>query len=107
MALYGSQLWPLWHRSIGNLSTKWNVAVRRVLCLPSRTHRELLPLIAGQMPVEVSLHCRLIKFYRNLNISSNPIVKFIADYAVSAAFSTLGRNVRLVSTWLGLSPNEP
>ena len=106
MALYGSQLWPLWHRSIGDLSTKWNIAVRRILCLPSRTHRELLPLIVEQMPVEVSLHCRLIKFYRNLNKSNNLIVKYIANYAVSSAFSTLGTNIRLVSNRLNISPNE-
>ena len=34
MSLYGSQLWPLWNRNIGDLCTKWNVALHRVLDLP-------------------------------------------------------------------------
>ena len=80
--------------------------MRRILCLPNRTHRELLPLIVEQMPVEVSLHCRMIKFFRNLNKSNNLIVKYIANYAVSSAFSTLGMNVRLVTNKLNISPNE-
>ena len=65
MSLYGSQLWPLWHKSINNVCTQWNIAIRRVLGLPTRTHRDLLPMIAEQLPIEVSLHCRLIKFFRN------------------------------------------
>ena len=106
MALYGSQIWPLWQNNIGDLCTKWNVAIRRILGVPNRTHRDLLPLITGLPPVEVSLHCRLIKFYRSLNKSKNPIVKYISEYAVTAANSPLGRNVRLVASKICLPPSE-
>ena len=58
MSLYGSQLWPLGHRRIMNLCTKWNMALRRVLGIPYRTHNDRLPMIPLHMPIEVSLHCR-------------------------------------------------
>ena len=106
MALYGSQLWPLWNNNIGSLCTKWNIALRRVLGLPPRTHRDLLPLIAGQMPIEVSLHCRLVKFYNTINTSKNSIVKYISDYCVTSPGSTMGMNLRLISSRLGLLENE-
>ena len=63
-------------------------------------------MIIGLPPVEVSVHCRSIKFYRSLNKSKNPIVKYISEYAVTAANSPLGRNVRLVSSKICLPPCE-
>ena len=36
----------------------------------------------------------------------NPIVKYISEYAVTAANSPLGRNVRLVSSKICLPPSE-
>ena len=106
MSLYGSQIWPLWHRSIDNLCTKWYIALRRVIGLPYRTHRDLLPLIASQMPIEVSLQCRLIKFYRSISASENSIVKYLSCFSVTSHSSTLGRNIRLISSRLSLSVEE-
>ena len=106
MSLYGSQLWPLWNRNIGDLCTKWNIALRRVLDLPFRTHRDLLPLIAGQKPMEISLHCRLIKFYRTIDNSENSIVKYISNYCVTSPSSKMGANLRLISSRLVLLLKE-
>ena len=102
MSLYGSQLWPLCNKKIVGLNTKWNIALRRVLCLPNRTHNDLLPLIALHMPIEVSLHCRFLKFFKTNQSSENPIVKYITEYSITSVNSTMGRNVRLITSRLNI-----
>ena len=44
--------------------------------------------------------------WSGISKGNNLIGKYIANYAVSSAFSTLGMNVRLVTNKLNISPNE-
>ena len=97
MSLYGSQLWPLGSKKIDTLKTKFSIALRRVWALPSRTHRDLLPLISGMQPIEVAIQARTLKFIKTLNESENEIVRYIVKYAVTAPGSVLGRNIRYLS----------
>ena len=97
-SLYGSQLWPLWSNRLDGLKTKWCIAMRRVWSIPQRTHRDLLPLIAGMQPIELSIQCRILKFVKSLHNSENDLVRYIAKYATTAPLSTLGRNVRIRCT---------
>ena len=39
-ALYGFQLWPLWHDSVNKMCTQWRNALRKVWKLPSASHRD-------------------------------------------------------------------
>ena len=85
-----------------SLCIKWNKALRRVLGIPYRTHIGILPMIALHMPIEVSLHCRFLKFFKTNHSSENSIVKYISEYAMTSVNSTMGRNIRLISSRLNM-----
>ena len=80
------------------VATKWCIAMRRVWSIPGRTHRDLLPLISGMQPIELSIQSRILKFVKSLHNSENYLVKYIVKYATTAKSSILGRNVRILCT---------
>ena len=80
--------------------------MRRVWSLPQRTHRDLLPLIAGMQPIELSIQCRIVKFVKSLHNSENDLVRYIAKYATTAPLSTLGRNMRILCTKTNMSHED-
>ena len=98
LSLYGCQLWPLWSNKIDTLKTKFSIALRRVWALPPMTHRDLLPLISGMQPLEVAIQSRILKFVKTLKESENELVKYIVNHAATAPGSTLGRNIRSLSS---------
>ena len=61
-ALYGSQLWPLWHDSVNKMCIQWCNALRKVWKLPYGSHRDLIPLIAECIPLDVALSIGLYSF---------------------------------------------
>ena len=73
-ALYGSQLWPLWHDSVNKMSIQWRNALRKVWKLLYCSHRDLIPLTAECEPLDVVLVFRFIKFYRTVVLSDNMVV---------------------------------
>ena len=106
MSLYGCQLWPLWSNKMENLKIKFSIALRRVWSIPTRTHKDLLPLISGMNPLEVAIQSRVIKFVKTLNESENEIVRYIVKYASTAPESTLGKNIRILSSKLNKTFEE-
>ena len=77
-ALYGSQLWPLWHDSVNTLCTQCTdlpFALHKVWKLPYGLHRDLIPLIAECIPLDVALVYRFITFYRTVALSDNMVVR--------------------------------
>ena len=62
------------------------------------THRDLLPLISGMQPLEVAIQSRILKFVKTLKESENKLVKYIVNHAATAPGSTLGRNIRSLSS---------
>ena len=63
-SMYGSHLWDLTNKNVENMCIQWRNAHRRVLSVPGRTHCDLLPLIADNMPLEVKLDCKYIVFFQ-------------------------------------------
>ena len=57
-------------------------------------HRDLIPLIAECVPLDVALVFRFINFYRTVALSDNMVVKYIANTMTFAYRSTMGQNVR-------------
>ena len=49
-AFYGSQAWDLNSKYVNDFYTGWNKAARRILGLPYRTHRFLLPVLINCAP---------------------------------------------------------
>ena len=56
--------------------------------------RDLVPLIAECVPLDVALVFRLIKFYRIVALSDNMVVNYIANTMTFAYRSTMGQNTR-------------
>ena len=74
-SLYGSNLCMLDHNSMNDLRVAWRKAIRRLWKLPYTTHCKLLPDIAMQMPIDVSIYKRFSKhfvsglFHKNKSVS--------------------------------------
>ena len=91
--MYGSQLWLLPSQSVADMCTQWRKAHRQTLSLPYRTHCDLIPLIAENVPIEIFLDCKFLSFYKSAATSNNSIVKYIATTRLFSYESTMGRNM--------------
>ena len=77
--------------SYGNFTSKkiediyvlWHKAIRRIFKLPYRTHCNLLPLIVNDLPIDVQLHLRFLKFSLNSVSSDNDIIAICAKHAIN------------------------
>ncbi len=105
-SMYGAQLWPLWHENTEMLCTQWRNALRRIWKLPYNTHKDLLPLVAKNVPLEISLELRFARFYQSLVNSKNSIVRFVAKMTTYGWRSTMGMNVRHLLAKYNLCLNE-
>ena len=89
---FGCQTWEIKSSCATKMNTTWNKAVRRVLYIPYRTHRALLPYLSNN-DTFYKQHCaRFIKFYNSMVTSKNASVKFIAEYVQTSVVSATGRN---------------
>merc|ERR1711951_273798 len=92
-SMYGSQLWLITSQSVKKMYTQWRINHRRVMSVPSRTHCDLLPLIANNMSIETRLDCKYIAFYKSIATSTNRIVKHIARSKLYDSSSTMDSNM--------------
>ena len=94
---YGSQIWPIYRNDINKkICVSWRMALRRVWNLPYNTHCDILPLISNQIPIEIQLKCRFIKFYKSLLASDNNLVRYLAECKSFSKNSTMCRNVNQI-----------
>ena len=92
-SMYGSQIWQLTSEGTKNMCTQWRKAHRRVLTTPYRTHCDIIPLVADNVPIECFLDCKFLSFYKSIIKSKNKMVKYIADINTYDYNSTLGKNM--------------
>ena len=50
-ALYGSQIWPLWHHSVNKMCIQWRNALSKIWKLPNGSLRDLIPIITECIPL--------------------------------------------------------
>ena len=81
-------------------------ALRKVWKLPYASHRDLVPLIAECVPIDVALVFRFMKFYRTVSLSDNMIVNYIANTMTFAYRSTMGQNVRHIMSKYNMTHHE-
>ena len=92
-AMYGSQLWLLTSQGTANMCTQWRKAHRQVLSAPYRTHCDIIPLIAGNVPIECFLDCKFLSFYKSIASSENKTVRYVTNINTYDPKSTLGKNI--------------
>ena len=102
-SFYGICLWNLQDSSVSSFFTSWRIAMRKVLCLPYRTHCNLLPLIAGCAPVEVQILNRIVKFICSGIKSDNTVLKVLSTLALNGSMSNVSKSCTYIMAKYGLS----
>ena len=78
----------------------------KVWKLPYGSHRDLVPLIAECVPLDVALVFRFIKSYITIALSGNMAVNCIANTITFAYRSTMGQNVRYIMSKYNMTHRE-
>lgn len=100
---YGSQLWDLTSTQMNGLSVSWRKCIRKLLCLPYKTHCKLIPIICDDLPLISQLHQRFLKFISNIFRSSNMCLQYCALSALHGSGSATSKNLVYMSHYLGVS----
>ena len=77
------------------IDIQWKKAIRRIFRLPYRARSVLLPYISHSIPPSVLFTKSFVKFFINNMQSSNSIVKFVFQSALSNN-TRLGNNFRYI-----------
>ena len=93
------------YSSIQELGTAWRKGLRRLLCLPYRTHNVMLAPLRSMLPLGYELMCHCVKFINNCLISCNDVVSFVARHGTffQQMFSPIGCNAQRCCETVGLS----
>ena len=92
-SFYGSSLCKF--QDLDLIDIQWKKAVRRIWKLPYRTRSMLLPHISKRLPPSLCFIKSFIKFYLNNMQSSNSVVKYVFQSALSNN-TRLGNNIRYI-----------
>ena len=96
-SFYGSQIWPVYKKDIINkISIRWRMALRRIWNLPYNTHCDFLPLISSQVPIDIQLKCRFLKFYRSLLESDNNLIRYMCKFMTFSYNSVMSNNLNQI-----------
>ena len=93
MPLYGCQLWDLSSRCCDSFFAAWRKAIRRLLLIAPRSHSNLLHLVVNDLPIEMQLHKRFIKFFYNLLHSKNRCTSICGHLALNNSKSSVGKSL--------------
>ena len=89
-SFYGSNLWNLYGKAAKTLYTSWNIAIRRTLKIPYRTHTRYLNKLSGLHHIHFTLKRRFINFIQRLFMSDNLLIKNMLHYTTSTCLSPTG-----------------
>jgi hypothetical protein len=105
-SFYGCQLWDLYGNATQRLYTTWNIALRRLIGLPYRTHRRFLDHICNINHIHVSLKLRFVKFIVSLIESENVLIKNLLNYTMTSNVFYTGLTLnRILKEFDASTPN--
>ena len=91
---YGCETWLLSNQNINTvMQIKWNKCIRRLLCLPYKTHRYILPVISNIPTVTNQIHRRIAKFYNKMTVSDNELINYMYKRFINDNMSIIGNNM--------------
>ena len=73
------------------------VLIRRLFNISPRTHSKYLPLICEDLPIDVQIYKRFIKFFDNVINSDNECVTLCGKLALNGSNSSVCNNLSLIS----------
>ena len=80
-AYYGTETWSLCNVSIEKkLNVQWNKCIRRLLDLPYKTHKYILPIISNIPTVTNQIHLRVANFYKKNSRQQKQFVELYVSY---------------------------
>ena len=88
----GIQLLNLFGNDIKDIFVSWRKALRCIWNLHPQTHGDLLAVISGLLPVQISFYNRFCKFITNCLCSKNSIVKTVSNVAINNPYSSCCSN---------------
>jgi hypothetical protein len=103
MSVYGSPLWNFEDRHCNKFYVAWRKCIRRLLSLPRLTHSKLLCLICEDLPVDLQLHLRFIKFVNSCKKSTNSIVNMLCNSGLCNPLSNMCNSLSHICMLYGLS----
>ncbi len=87
MSVYGSPLWNYSDKVCEAFYVAWRKCIRRLLNVPPKTHCALLNIICDDLPVDVQLHKRFIKFYQSCLKSGNICIQMCSKLVMNGSGS--------------------
>ena len=82
----------LFGNDIKDIFVSWRKALRCIWNLHPQTHGDLLAVISGLLPVQISFYNRFCKFITNCLCSKNSIVKTVSNVAINNPYSSCCSN---------------
>ena len=95
-SFYGCQLWDL--NKLSSIAVSYRRAVRKALCVPARTHNNLLPVITGKPCLEIQIAQRFLTFKSKcIQTGDDLLCSLVDDSRPFNMFSTFHKNIALIS----------
>ena len=93
---YGSQAWQLDQNCVKDFATMWNRCVRRLLCLPNRTHTRFLHGVADMVPPMTQIARMFLSQVSSMSSSDNCFVKFLFRRSQIFTNTIIARNMHVI-----------
>ena len=93
-SFYGSPLWNLFSPAAIRLYSSWNIMNKINYEIPRESKRFLIEPIYETKHIKLQLIKRFINFYKALNQSDKPHVRFLAKIQANDLRSTFGKNIQ-------------
>ena len=92
---YGSPLWDL-ERHLESIAVAWRRALKMLWGVPRETHREVVAMLSGCLPIQLSLYTRFCKFVKNALTGPNVLTATVMKIAMCNPLSSFRRNMNLL-----------
>ena len=106
MSLFNVVLWDFNSKEMSVFYTSWRKALRKLLSLPMVCHSHLLHLIVDDIPVDLQIYKRFIKFINNVKDSKNTVIQLLGKIAIYGSGSIVSNNILYVCSILNLNINS-
>ena len=90
---YVSPLWHLNGAAVHSLCVDWRKSLRSLCAVHPTTHCNVITDLSNSIPLKVTLPNRFIRFISLYLLSSNCVLSFISDFAISTPMSSAGKNL--------------
>ena len=95
-SFYGAPLWLLSSNRVEDLCIAWRKALRNLWNVPNMTHKDIIVLLSGTIPLKMSLESRFLKFIKSGLQGPSKVIQSIIRQVLSSPYSVCGINYRNV-----------